>query len=148
MLLTEQERETMSYYLQEYQEGHICVEPLAMALFELFNTQAKVQELSADKFHTFPHVFTHLTFSIYLFFYCPTHHQLSLLSEVRGLVASHDLELYDRLVLTHETGAHQAWRGGLGVFHPPCDHAASVIQTAGNTILPLVNLLFSFYYIT
>lgn len=30
--------------LQEYQEGHIGVEPLAMALFELFNTHAKVQQ--------------------------------------------------------------------------------------------------------
>lgn len=44
MLLTEPERQTMSYYLQEYQEGHIGVEPLAMALFELFNTHAKVQQ--------------------------------------------------------------------------------------------------------
>lgn len=42
MLLTELERQTMAYYLQEYQEGHIGVEPLAMALFELFNTHAKV----------------------------------------------------------------------------------------------------------
>lgn len=44
MLLTEPERQTMAYYLQEYQEGHIGVEPLAMALFELFNTHAKVQQ--------------------------------------------------------------------------------------------------------
>lgn len=44
MLLTELERQTMAYYLQEYQEGHIGVEPLAMALFELFNTHAKVSE--------------------------------------------------------------------------------------------------------
>lgn len=45
MLLTEPQRQTMTYYLQEYQEGHIGVEPLAMALFELFNTHAKVQQL-------------------------------------------------------------------------------------------------------
>lgn len=45
MLLTEPERQTMAYYLQEYQEGHIGVEPLAMALFELFNTHAKVHQL-------------------------------------------------------------------------------------------------------
>lgn len=44
MLLTEAERQTMTYYLQEYQDGHIGVEPLAMALFELFNTHAKVQQ--------------------------------------------------------------------------------------------------------
>lgn len=42
LLLTETERQTMSYYIQEYQHGHIGVEPLAMALFELFNTHAKV----------------------------------------------------------------------------------------------------------
>lgn len=44
MLLTEPERKTMAYYLKEYQDGHIGVEPLAMALFELFNTHAKVQQ--------------------------------------------------------------------------------------------------------
>uniref|UniRef100_A0A8D3DUP2 Whirlin b n=1 Tax=Scophthalmus maximus TaxID=52904 RepID=A0A8D3DUP2_SCOMX len=46
MLLTEPERKTMAYYLQEYQEGHIGAEPLAMALFELFNTHAKLSMLS------------------------------------------------------------------------------------------------------
>ncbi|XP_020562007.1 whirlin isoform X2 [Oryzias latipes] len=84
MLLTEQERQTMVYYLQEYREGHIRVEPLAMALFELFNTHAK----------------------------------LSMLSEVRSLVAPHDLEIYDRLVQHREKEARQAWQGGLGVLHP------------------------------
>ncbi|XP_036069657.1 whirlin-like [Oryzias melastigma] len=95
MLLTEQERQTMVYYLQEYQEGHIRVEPLAMALFELFNTHAK----------------------------------LSMLSEVRSLVAPHDLEIYDRLVQHREREARQAWQGGLGVLHPPSQssHAGSVI---------------------
>ncbi|XP_060927964.1 whirlin [Limanda limanda] len=46
MLLTEPETKTMVYYLQEYQEGHIGVEPLSMALFELFNTHAKLSMLS------------------------------------------------------------------------------------------------------
>ncbi|XP_069022218.1 LOW QUALITY PROTEIN: whirlin [Embiotoca jacksoni] len=46
MLLTEPERQTMVYYLQEYQDRHIGVEPLAMALFELFNTHAKLSMLS------------------------------------------------------------------------------------------------------
>ncbi|XP_034047552.1 whirlin isoform X3 [Thalassophryne amazonica] len=40
-LLTEAERQTMSYYVEEYQDGHIGVEPLVMALFELLNTHAK-----------------------------------------------------------------------------------------------------------
>ncbi|XP_051278245.1 whirlin isoform X3 [Dicentrarchus labrax] len=102
MLLTEPERQTMAYYLQEYQEGHIGVEPLAMALFELFNTHAK----------------------------------LSMLSEVRSLVAPQDLELYDRLVLHREREAHQAWHGGLGVLHPQghCNHATPVIHDTGHTV--------------
>ncbi|XP_070761045.1 whirlin-like [Enoplosus armatus] len=102
MLLTEPERQTMAYYLQEYQEGHIGAEPLAMALFELFNTHAK----------------------------------LSMLSEVRSLVAPQDLELYDRLVLHHEREAHHAWHGGLGVLHPQghCNHEAPVIHDAGHTV--------------
>jgi len=41
-LLTEPERQTMGYYIQEYRDGHIGVEQLVMALFELFNTHAKV----------------------------------------------------------------------------------------------------------
>ncbi|XP_028852006.1 whirlin isoform X2 [Denticeps clupeoides] len=46
LLLTESERQTMSYYLQEYREGHIGVEPLAIALFELLNTHAKFTMLT------------------------------------------------------------------------------------------------------
>lgn len=62
--------------------------------------------------------------------------QLSMLSEVRSLVASQDLELYDRLVLHREREAHQAWHGGLGVLHPQghCNHAAPVIHDAGHTV--------------
>lgn len=45
LLLTEPERRTMAYYLQEYQEGHIAVQALVMALFELFNTHAKVGQM-------------------------------------------------------------------------------------------------------
>ncbi|XP_064792546.1 whirlin-like [Oncorhynchus masou masou] len=46
LLLTDPERQTMGYYLREYQEGHIGLEPLTMALFELFNTRAKLSLLS------------------------------------------------------------------------------------------------------
>ncbi|XP_062310641.1 whirlin isoform X1 [Osmerus eperlanus] len=93
LLLTDPERQTMGYYLQEYQGGNIGVEPLAMALFELFNTHAK----------------------------------LSLLSDVRSLVAPQDLDLYDGLVLRREREALRAWHGGLGVGHPRsrCPHEAS-----------------------
>lgn len=42
LLLTEPERQTLSYYLEEYREAHIGVEQLVMALFELLNTHAKV----------------------------------------------------------------------------------------------------------
>ncbi|XP_040898360.1 whirlin-like [Toxotes jaculatrix] len=102
MLLTEPERKTMAYYLQEYQDGHIGVEPLAMALFELFNTHAK----------------------------------LSMLSEVRSLVAPQDLEFYDRLVLHREREAHQAFHGGLGLMHPQghCNHTAPATHDGGHTV--------------
>lgn len=42
-LLTEAERHTMSYYLDQYRDGHVGVEQLVIALFELFNTHAKVK---------------------------------------------------------------------------------------------------------
>ncbi|XP_051806620.1 whirlin-like isoform X3 [Acanthochromis polyacanthus] len=102
MLLTETERQTMAYYLQEYQDEHIGVEPLVMALFELFNTHAK----------------------------------LSMLSEVRSLLAPQDLELYDRLVLHQEREAHMTWYGGLGVLHPQglCNQPAPTISVAGHTV--------------
>ncbi|XP_075416488.1 whirlin isoform X2 [Tenrec ecaudatus] len=45
-LLTEQERATMAYYLDEYRGGSISVEALVMALFELLNTHAKFSLLS------------------------------------------------------------------------------------------------------
>lgn len=41
-LLTEQERATLAYYLQEYRVGSVSVDALTMALFELLNTHAKV----------------------------------------------------------------------------------------------------------
>uniref|UniRef100_A0A4W4GWH4 PDZ domain-containing protein n=1 Tax=Electrophorus electricus TaxID=8005 RepID=A0A4W4GWH4_ELEEL len=82
LLLTETERQTMSYYLQEYQRGHIGVEPLAMALFELFNTHAK----------------------------------LTLLAEVRALIATQDLERFDGQVMLHEM---EAWRARHEDLGPP-----------------------------
>uniref|UniRef100_A0A3P8W8J1 Whirlin n=1 Tax=Cynoglossus semilaevis TaxID=244447 RepID=A0A3P8W8J1_CYNSE len=45
-LLTEAERQTMGYYVEEYREGHIGAEQLVMALFELLNTHAKFSLLS------------------------------------------------------------------------------------------------------
>lgn len=41
-LLTERERTTMAYYLDQYRGRSVSVEALAMALFELLNTHAKV----------------------------------------------------------------------------------------------------------
>ncbi|XP_029685463.1 whirlin-like isoform X2 [Takifugu rubripes] len=107
MLLTEPERETMAYYLQEYQEGHIAVQALVMALFELFNTHAK----------------------------------LSMLAEVRSLVALQDLELFDRLVVHHDREAHQAWHGGLGTVPPqcPCSLAAPQIHDPGQSTRALAD---------
>ncbi|XP_040613275.1 whirlin isoform X1 [Mesocricetus auratus] len=45
-LLTEQERATMMYYLDQYRGGAVSVEALVMALFELLNTHAKFSLLS------------------------------------------------------------------------------------------------------
>ncbi|XP_013420098.2 uncharacterized protein LOC106180619 [Lingula anatina] len=45
-LLNDNERGTMNYYLNEYNTGHIGVEALALALFELLNTQAKFSLMS------------------------------------------------------------------------------------------------------
>ncbi|KAB0347050.1 hypothetical protein FD754_011907, partial [Muntiacus muntjak] len=45
-LLTEQERATLAYYLEEYRAGSVSVEALVMALFELLNTHAKFSLLS------------------------------------------------------------------------------------------------------
>ncbi|KAG7498733.1 whirlin isoform X1 [Solea senegalensis] len=45
-LLTEAERQTMGYYVEEYRDGHIGAEQLVMALFELLNTHAKFSLLS------------------------------------------------------------------------------------------------------
>ncbi|KAM8803814.1 whirlin isoform 2-T2 [Rhynchonycteris naso] len=45
-LLSEQERATMAYYLEEYRAGSVSVEALVMALFELLNTHAKFSLLS------------------------------------------------------------------------------------------------------
>ncbi|XP_068430460.1 whirlin isoform X2 [Clinocottus analis] len=45
-LLTETERQTMGYYVEEYRDAHIGVEQLVVALFELLNTHAKFSLLS------------------------------------------------------------------------------------------------------
>ncbi|KAL6097194.1 whrn [Pungitius sinensis] len=45
-LLTEAERQTMGYYVEEYRDGHVGVEQLVVALFELLNTHAKFSLLS------------------------------------------------------------------------------------------------------
>lgn len=68
MLLTEPERQTMAYYLQEYHEGHIGVEPLAMALFELFNTHAKVQQLQTKMYEVHEIIIVFRLFSSYFLF--------------------------------------------------------------------------------
>ncbi|XP_076999989.1 whirlin isoform X2 [Tamandua tetradactyla] len=45
-LLSEPERATLAYYLDEYRDGGVSVEALAMALFELLDTHAKFSLLS------------------------------------------------------------------------------------------------------
>ena len=41
-LLNQHEQDTMTYYLTQYQESHINVKQVVMALMQLFNTHAKV----------------------------------------------------------------------------------------------------------
>lgn len=53
--------------------------------------------------------------------------QLSMLSEVRSLVAPQDLEIFDRLVLHREREAHQSWHAGLGVLHPHGLHGHTTV---------------------
>ncbi|XP_054770143.2 whirlin-like [Lytechinus pictus] len=53
-LLSENERGTMMYYLEEYQHNTITVEGLVMALFELFDTHAKFSLLSEIRAFIFP----------------------------------------------------------------------------------------------
>ncbi|XP_044124460.1 whirlin [Bufo gargarizans] len=54
LLLTEPERSTMSYYLQQYKERYIPVQALIIAMFELFNTQAKFALLSELRPQIYP----------------------------------------------------------------------------------------------
>lgn len=142
MLLTEQERQTMAYYLQEYQQGHITVEPLARALFELFNTHAKVKKFAATPELTVVCGLSIYSYSIFCF-HCLPHLQLTMLSEIRSLVATQDLEVYDKLVLHRQMEAHHPWQGGLRVLHPSshCSHAAPVKHDAGQTTHPGVTFL-------
>eukprot|EP00066_Takifugu_rubripes_P009525 XP_003976555.1 PREDICTED: whirlin-like [Takifugu rubripes] len=58
-LLTEGERHTMSYYLDQYRDGHVGVEQLVIALFELFNTHAKFSLLSEVRGLVFPQDLEH-----------------------------------------------------------------------------------------
>lgn len=55
LLLTEPERSTMNYYLQQYKDLHIPVQAFVIAMFELLNTQAKFTLLSELRPQIFPH---------------------------------------------------------------------------------------------
>lgn len=67
--------------------------------------------------------------------------QLSMLAEVRSLVALQDLELFDRLVVHHDREAHQAWLGGLGAATQcPCSLPAPQIHDPGLSASVLVSL--------
>lgn len=59
--------------------------------------------------------------------------QLSMLAEVRSLVALQDLELFDRLVVHQDREGHQAWPGGLGAgpSQCPCSLAPPQIHNPG-----------------
>ncbi|KAF5917663.1 hypothetical protein HPG69_013499, partial [Diceros bicornis minor] len=85
-LLSEQERATMAYYLEEYRLGSVSVDALVMALCELLNTHAKVTRAPP-----------------------PAGRGLfSLLSEVRGTISPQDLDRFDHLVLRREIESMKA----------------------------------------
>lgn len=146
MLLTDPERQTMAYYLQEYQEGHIGVESLTMALFELFNTHAKVHRYTAPDSMSVQS-FLHYNRILICFVLSSSFCQLSMLSEMRRLVAPQDLDVYDGLVLQHGRESHQSWRGGLEVWQSQghCSHIAPVIHDAEQTIPAMVGPLFIYF---
>lgn len=67
--------------------------------------------------------------------------QLSMLAEVRSLVALQDLEMFDRLVVHHDREVHQAWPGGLGADPQcPCSLQAPQIHHPGHSTSLLVSL--------
>ncbi|KAI4542564.1 hypothetical protein MG293_007943 [Ovis ammon polii] len=124
-LLTEQERATMAYYLEEYRGGSVSVEALVMALFELLNTHAKVTRASSGKagleepgfsspgvLHpslppSEPHSFTENPQRVRPSLK-PGQRLFSLLSEVRGTISPQDLDRFDHLVLRREIESMKA----------------------------------------
>ncbi|CDQ93939.1 unnamed protein product [Oncorhynchus mykiss] len=100
LLLTDPERQTMGYYLREYQEGHIGLEPLTMALFELFNTRAKLSLLSEVRSQVAPQ-------ELELYDDLVLHREREALKAWHGGIGSlHPVHPYSRCLHTEPSASH------------------------------------------
>ncbi|XP_038868886.1 whirlin-like [Salvelinus namaycush] len=137
LLLTDPERQTMGYYLREYQEGHIGLEPLTMALFELFNTHAKLSLLSEVRSQVAPQ-------ELELYDGLVLHREREALKAWHGGIGSlHPAHPYSRCLHTEPSASHSHSNPAtLCSAKQECSHGDIVQQDPGATtnVLPDVTL--------
>eukprot|EP00063_Salmo_salar_P042532 XP_014017367.1 PREDICTED: whirlin-like isoform X2 [Salmo salar] len=137
LLLTDPERQTMGYYLREYKEGHIGLEPLTMALFELFNTHAKLSLLSEVRSQVAPQ-------ELELYDGLVRHREREALKAWHGGIGSlHPAHLYSRCLHTEPSASHSHSNPAtLCSAKQECSHGDIVQQDPGATtnVLPDVTL--------
>ncbi|KAM9464886.1 whirlin-like isoform 2-T2 [Salvelinus alpinus] len=137
LLLTDPERQTMGYYLREYQEGHIGLEPLTMALFELFNTHAKLSLLSEVRSQLAPQ-------ELELYDGLVLHREREALMAWHGGIGSlHPAHPYSRCLHTEPSASHSHSNPAtLCSAKQECSHGDIVQQDPGATtnVLPDVTL--------
>ncbi|XP_029617830.1 whirlin-like [Salmo trutta] len=133
LLLTDPERQTMGYYLREYKEGHIGLEPLTMALFELFNTHAKLSLLSEVRSQVAPQ-------ELELYDGLVLHREREALKAWHGGIGSlHPAHLYSRCLHTEPSASHSHSNPAtLCSAKQECSHGDIVQQDPGATtnVLP------------
>ncbi|XP_052335905.1 whirlin-like [Oncorhynchus keta] len=136
LLLTDPERQTMGYYLREYQEGHIGLEPLTMALFELFNTRAKLSLLSEVRSQVAPQ-------ELELYDGLVLHREREALKAWHGGMGSlHPVHPYSRCIHAEPSASHSHSNPATLCSTKECSHGDIVQQDPGATtnVLPDVTL--------
>ncbi|XP_036792237.1 whirlin [Oncorhynchus mykiss] len=137
LLLTDPERQTMGYYLREYQEGHIGLEPLTMALFELFNTRAKLSLLSEVRSQVAPQ-------ELELYDGLVLHREREALKAWHGGIGSlHPVHPYSRCLHAEPSASHiHSNPATLCSAKKECSHGDIVQQDPGATtnVIPDVTL--------
>nr|XP_029534894.1 whirlin-like [Oncorhynchus nerka] len=136
LLLTDPERQTMGYYLREYQEGHIGLEPLTMALFELFNTRAKLSLLSEVRSQVAPQ-------ELKLYDGLVLHREREALKAWHGGMGSlHPVHPYSRCLHAEPSASHSHSNPATLCSTKECSHGDIVQQDPGATtnVLPDVTL--------